>query len=72
MGGCTGGSAKADNTVRLCGDYKITINPYLATEGYPVLNLQDLFATLSGQKVYKIRPQTGISAAGSESPDSRK
>ena len=57
---------KAGNTVKLSGDYKVTINPYLDPEGYPMPNPQDLFATLAGGKFYKARPQTGISAAGSE------
>ena len=29
---------KGDGTVRLCGENKITINPYLDMEGYPMPN----------------------------------
>ena len=39
---------KGDGTVRLCGDYKVTINPYLDMGGYPMPNPRDLLATLAG------------------------
>ena len=35
---------KGDDTVRLCGDYKVTINPYLDMKGFPMPNSQDLLA----------------------------
>ena len=27
---------KADNSIRICGDYKVTINPYLEMDNYPM------------------------------------
>ncbi|XP_042613167.1 uncharacterized protein K02A2.6-like [Cyprinus carpio] len=39
---------KPDNTVRLCGDYKLTVNRVSKLEQYPIPRLDDLFATLSG------------------------
>lgn len=39
---------KKDNSVRICGDYKVTINPGLEVEQYPLPRTQDLFAKLSG------------------------
>jgi hypothetical protein len=39
---------KADGYVRICGDYKVTINPYLESNVYPMPNPGDLFATLPG------------------------
>ena len=46
---------KADNSIRICGDYKVTINPYLEMENHPMPNPQDLFATLAGGQ-YFTRP----------------
>lgn len=41
---------KADSSVRICGDYKVTINPMLKVDQHPLPNAQDLFATLAGGK----------------------
>ena len=43
---------KADKSVRICGDYKVTINQYLDIDKYPFPTPQDLFATLSGGKYF--------------------
>ena len=48
---------KADWSIRVCGDYKVSVNPYLETkcyletECYPMPNPQDLFSTLAGGRV---------------------
>ena len=40
---------KADKSVRICGDYKITINSAVEDEQYPLPTQQDLvYAALSG------------------------
>ena len=39
---------KADHSVRLCGDYKVTINPMLQVDQFPLPKPEDLFATLAG------------------------
>ena len=39
---------KPDDTVRLCGDYKLTVNQISKLEQYPIPRIEDLFAILSG------------------------
>ena len=41
---------KADGTVRICGDYKLTINQVSSADSYPLPRIEDLFASLSGGK----------------------
>lgn len=43
---------KSDGSVRLCGDYKITINLELRVDQYPMPTAEDLFATLAGGKIF--------------------
>ena len=37
---------------RLCGDFKVTLNPVMAVDQYPLPKPQDLYATLSGGKKF--------------------
>lgn len=39
---------KSDNSVRICGDYKTTINPFLRDDNYPIPLINEIFAVLSG------------------------
>jgi len=46
---------KLNGTVRICSDYKITVNPEVQTEQYPLPPTDDIFAKLAGgQKFTKI------------------
>ncbi len=46
---------KPDQTVRLCGDFKSTVNPVLNVNQYPMNKIEDMFAKLSdGDKFSKI------------------
>ena len=39
---------KEDGSVRICGDYKVTVNPAAKCDNYPVPRTEDLLATLNG------------------------
>ena len=43
---------KGDGTVRICGDFKVTVNPFPHVDWYPLPKPEDLFATLSGGQSY--------------------
>ena len=43
---------KKDGKVRLCGDYKVTINTAIDVDQYPLPIPDDMFATLSGGKYF--------------------
>ena len=44
---------KSDGSMRLCGDYKVTVNRVADTESYPLLpRIDGLLASLTGGKVF--------------------
>ena len=43
---------KGNGKVRLCGDYKVTVNSALTIDQYPLPRPSDLFATLAGGNVF--------------------
>ena len=46
---------KDDNSNRICGDFKQTLNPQIHVEQYPMQHIEDMFSTLSGgEKFTKI------------------
>ena len=42
----------ADKKIRLCGDYKTTVNKYATYDYYPLPKIEDLYAKLSGGKIF--------------------
>lgn len=45
---------KQDNTVRICGNYKLTVNKEATPDIYPLHRVEDLFALLSGVSFSKL------------------
>ena len=43
---------KPDGTVRICGDYRLTINRTVKPDTYPLPCRADLFATFAGGKSF--------------------
>lgn len=41
---------KKDNNVRLCSDYKATINKALKKDRYPISKIEDIFNKMNGEK----------------------
>ena len=41
---------KVDGSVRICGDFKVTVNKYAMVKEYPLSLVDDLFASLTGGK----------------------
>ena len=41
-----------DGNIRICGDYKLTINAVAKTDPYPLPRIEDIFASLSGGKLF--------------------
>ena len=43
---------KSDDTVRVCGDYKLTVNKVSKLDGYPTTKLEDLYTKLVGGQTF--------------------
>ena len=44
--------AKPNGDIRLCGDYKLTVNRAVKLDTYPIPHIRDLFSCLSGATVF--------------------
>ena len=43
---------KQDGAIRLCGDFKVSVNPALKIDMYPLPKVEDIFATLGKGELY--------------------
>ena len=43
---------KSDEILRICGDYKVTINKFLKSDKYPIPRIEDIFPSLSGGSTF--------------------
>ena len=43
---------KPDGRIRICGDYKMTVNRAAKLEKYPIPRIEELFASLAGGKLF--------------------
>ena len=43
---------KSDGSIQLCGDYRTTVNQAAKLHPYPLLKIEDLFASLAGGRVF--------------------
>ena len=43
---------KGDDSIRLCGDYKVTLNQASQPDPYPIPRIEDLYSTLAGGQTF--------------------
>ena len=53
---------KGDGRLRICGDYKVTINKAAELEKYPIPRIEELFASLAGGKTFSKLDLSCVSA----------
>lgn len=41
---------KGDGSIRICEDYKITVNQVAKADVYPIQNIDEIFASVAGGK----------------------
>ena len=62
---------KADGNVRICGDYKVTVNREAKLDKHPIPRIDDLFASLAGERFTKLDLSHAYQQIQLD-PDSRK
>ena len=40
------------SSAKICGDYKVTVNPVIQVERYPLPQIEDIFATMNGGTIF--------------------
>lgn len=50
---------KKNGSIRVCVDFKVTLNKVLITEHYPLPNISDIFASLAGCKIFTVLDLSG-------------
>lgn len=45
---------KKDGSVRVCGDFKVTINSQLEVDEYPLPRIEDIYASLGGGTLFSV------------------
>ena len=45
---------KSDGAVRVCGDFKVTVNPVLDIDDYPLPKIEEIFANLNGGTTFSV------------------
>lgn len=63
---------KTDGSIRMCGDYKVTINQEAKLDTYPIPRIDDLFADLAGGKIFSKLDLTSAYQQVPLDPASRK
>ena len=43
---------KQDSTLRICGDYKLTVNKIVKADVYPLPKIEELFTALTGGRAF--------------------
>ena len=38
----------------MCGDFKVTVKPYLYVDVYPLPRVEDIYASLNGGKIFSV------------------
>lgn len=56
---------KADGRIRICGDYKATVNSKLIVDEHPLPTINEIFAKLGRKEIFKHRFTSGILTIGS-------
>ena len=45
---------KKDGNVRVCGDFKVTVNPDLKIDVYPFSRIEDIYGSFNGGKIFSV------------------
>ena len=45
---------KSNGSIRICGDFKVTLNPQIMVDKYPIPKIEEMLANMNGEKFTKI------------------